>query len=262
MEWVVGQWVEWSGRAWKVIEPHRDGVSLEFQDGTGALQWVGEYCTEQPKPFAWQVGKTYKTTLEGVTATITKLDDGILHGTTDSHVRLPWSWSDKTGLLCRLESRTELCHLLPFLADEPSEPEATLTERYTLEHDGGPWWLLRDNQRGQVLPFATREFAEHALALAKSGEGLLGWKAEEVQEWDEPAPSTQIKSRYHRTIQGVTLDLYDLAAPYGVTGHAEFHAMKKLIMAGNRGYKDRDQDLAEAIVSIKRARELAKGGGQ
>ena len=261
MEWVVGQWVEWSGRAWKVIEPHRDGVSLEFQDGTGALQWVGEYCTEQPKPFAWQVGKTYRTTLEGVTAIVVSA----------SPVSFGVQMSDKPGTVCvdrqtgqiiGMESRSDQPHLLPFLADEPSEPEATLTERYTLEHDGEPWWMLRDNQRGQVLPFATRELAEHALALAKSGEGLLGWKAEEVQEWDEPAPSTQIKSRYHRTIKGVTIDLYDIAAAYGVTGHAEFHAMKKLIMAGNRGYKDRDQDLAEAIVSIKRARELAKGGGQ
>jgi hypothetical protein len=59
------------------------------------------------------------------------------------------------------------------------------------------------------------------------------------------------KSRYHRTIKGATVDLYDIAEAYGVESHRLFHAIKKLMLAGKRGHKDRETDLREAIVSIQ-----------
>ena len=255
MEWVVGQWVEWSGRAWKVIEPHRDGVSLEFQDGTGALQWVGEYCTEQPKPFAWQVGKTYKTTLEGVTATITKLDDGILHGTTDSHVRLPWSWSDKTGLLCRLESRTELCHLLPFLADDPSEPEPTLTERYTVEQSGDRWRVM-DHQTGMAAGgFSTASLAESAMEVMKGGDMDWIWsKADAATQPPQPDPINPPHYRDHPS--GIECIQVAEHMPYCLG-----NAIKYLWRAGKKG--DAVEDLKKAAWYVNREIErLTKGGAE
>ena len=54
-----------------------------------------------------------------------------------------------------------------------------------------------------------------------------------------------------------TIDVYDVLTAYGVTCPAVAHAVKKLLMAGERGYKDRRTDLAEAIASIHRAIELS-----
>lgn len=73
----------------------------------------------------------------------------------------------------------------------------------------------------------------------------------------EPQPTT---SRYHRTINGATFDLYDVAEAYGLESHRIFHAVKKLVMAGRRGHKDREQDLREAIVSIESELQKMKGG--
>ena len=69
---------------------------------------------------------------------------------------------------------------------------------------------------------------------------------------------TGLPSRYHRRIKGAVVDLYDVAAAYGVTCNARFHAMKKIAMAGQRGVKGVVQDLEEAAASIARAIELAK----
>ena len=54
-----------------------------------------------------------------------------------------------------------------------------------------------------------------------------------------------------------TIDVYDVLTAYGVTCPAVAHAVKKLLMAGERGHKDRRTDLAEAIASIHRAIELS-----
>lgn len=73
----------------------------------------------------------------------------------------------------------------------------------------------------------------------------------------EPQPTT---SSYHRTIHGVTLDIYDVAEAYEIDSHRVFHAVKKLVLAGRRGHEDREQDLREAIVSIESELKKTKGG--
>ena len=88
---------------------------------------------------------------------------------------------------------------------------------------------------------------EARAALEKVNSGLC----------DEPQHTP---SRYHRTINGATLDLYDVAEAYGLESHRIFHAVKKLVMAGRRGHKDREQDLREAIVSIESELQKMKGG--
>lgn len=63
-------------------------------------------------------------------------------------------------------------------------------------------------------------------------------------------------SKYKRTVKGVTIDIYDVLKTFEVHNPAVQHAIKKLLMKGNRGHKDYIKDLGEAIVSIHRAIQL------
>lgn len=59
-------------------------------------------------------------------------------------------------------------------------------------------------------------------------------------------------SKYHKTIKGVTIDVYDVLRAFEVTSPAIQHAVKKLLMPGTRGHKDQLQDVQEAAQSIQR----------
>lgn len=64
-------------------------------------------------------------------------------------------------------------------------------------------------------------------------------------------------SHYHKPTNGVdSVDVYWVLNSWGVDCHATGHAIKKLLNAGQRGAKDKRQDLQEAIDSIQRAIEL------
>jgi hypothetical protein len=52
------------------------------------------------------------------------------------------------------------------------------------------------------------------------------------------------------------VDVYDVLKAFNVTCPATAHAIKKLLAAGERGHKDKETDLNEAISSIRRAIEL------
>jgi hypothetical protein len=58
------------------------------------------------------------------------------------------------------------------------------------------------------------------------------------------------------TLDGLKIDVYDVLKAFNVTNPATQHAIKKLLASGQRGYKDTQQDLDEAIQSIQRAKEL------
>lgn len=66
-------------------------------------------------------------------------------------------------------------------------------------------------------------------------------------------------NKYSRVIGTVkvSVDVYDIAEAYELTP-ALSHALKKILVAGQRGHKDRDTDLAEAIQAIERERELSR----
>jgi len=66
-------------------------------------------------------------------------------------------------------------------------------------------------------------------------------------------------SKYHRTIKGAQIDVYDVIVAYGVTCPALAHALKKMLMPGQRHAKTFEQDIDEAIASLQRAKELAAG---
>lgn len=71
-------------------------------------------------------------------------------------------------------------------------------------------------------------------------------------------------NKYHRTITGidgqrVTVDVYAVLVAFDVTCPAIAHAVKKLLAPGQRGHKDKGQDLREAVQSIERAAQMVVG---
>ena len=71
---------------------------------------------------------------------------------------------------------------------------------------------------------------------------------------------TDKPNKYERKLPGVlaeyVIDVYDVLAMFGVTCPATAHAVKKLLMPGQRGAKTATQDLREAIQAIERAIQL------
>lgn len=63
-------------------------------------------------------------------------------------------------------------------------------------------------------------------------------------------------SKYRRKVPSTNVDVYDILKAFNVVNPATQHAIKKLLCAGDRGYKDKVQDLKEALASIERAIEL------
>ena len=55
------------------------------------------------------------------------------------------------------------------------------------------------------------------------------------------------------------VDVYAVLKAFGVTCPATQHAIKKLLMPGQRGGKNTKTDLMEALSSIERAIEIAEG---
>ena len=66
----------------------------------------------------------------------------------------------------------------------------------------------------------------------------------------------KLESKYSRRIGKEVVDVYDVLMVFNVTNPATQHAIKKLLMPGNRGHKDKLTDLKEAYQSIARAIEL------
>ena len=55
-------------------------------------------------------------------------------------------------------------------------------------------------------------------------------------------------------------DVYRVLRAFGVTCPALQHAVKKLLMPGQRGSKDKLQDLEEALLSVSEAIAMARAG--
>ena len=88
------------------------------------------------------------------------------------------------------------------------------------------------------------------------------WSIVETRENLESQEQASQKTinKYSREIKrGVYVDVYDVLEAFCVTNPATAHAIKKLLAAGERGYKNAEQDLREAIGSIERAIELENG---
>jgi len=62
-------------------------------------------------------------------------------------------------------------------------------------------------------------------------------------------------SKYSKEFRnGMRYDVYDVLHAFNVTNPAIQHALKKMLCAGTRGYKDFQQDLEEAIEALEKAK--------
>ena len=99
----------------------------------------------------------------------------------------------------------------------------------------------------------------------KAGDGNLWWiHLDNVKKYDmvpgvhypQPTFILTTTNKYVRTISGVDIDVYDILKAWNVTCPATQHAIKKLLMPGQRGSKSKLNDLEEAYAAIQRAIEL------
>lgn len=60
--------------------------------------------------------------------------------------------------------------------------------------------------------------------------------------------------RFH--YKGIQLDPYRIAKVYGITDHAQFSALKKILCAGSRGHKGLLQDISDSICALERWRQM------
>lgn len=75
--------------------------------------------------------------------------------------------------------------------------------------------------------------------------------------WDRLNKSDDSSTnKYKKQIKGVDIDVYDVLVGFDVKNPAVQHAIKKMLCAGQRGYKTEEQDINEAIQSLGRAKEL------
>lgn len=81
----------------------------------------------------------------------------------------------------------------------------------------------------------------------------------EEEEAMTPVADAPKRSKYHVEIKTmVWVDVYDVLIAYNVTNPADAHAIKKMLMPGQRGAKSAAQDREEAIASLVRAGELER----
>jgi hypothetical protein len=65
-------------------------------------------------------------------------------------------------------------------------------------------------------------------------------------------------SKYLRPCPYDTIDIYRVLQIYEVTDPCIQHAVKKLLCAGKRGYKEVEKDVEEAIQSLQRWEEMRR----
>ena len=65
-------------------------------------------------------------------------------------------------------------------------------------------------------------------------------------------------SHYFKKTPYEFIDVYRVLELFNVTNPSIAHAVKKLLVAGNRGHKDLEKDVQEAIDSLLRWQEMRK----
>lgn len=61
---------------------------------------------------------------------------------------------------------------------------------------------------------------------------------------------------YRFTYKGIKLDPYRIAKIFGMTSPILFTVLKKILVCGNRGYKDYRQDVQDCINALTRELEM------
>ncbi len=91
-----------------------------------------------------------------------------------------------------------------------------------------------------------------------------------MQEWERGLAERPIKQKieeipvakpdagahYRFQYKGINLDPFRISAIYGITNFAQLTVLKKVLCAGNRGYKDTVQDIDDCICALERWKEM------
>lgn len=65
-------------------------------------------------------------------------------------------------------------------------------------------------------------------------------------------------SHYHKPCPYEYVDVYRVLTMWNVTDPCLQHAIKKLLVAGDRGFKNIEKDVHEAIVTLTRWQDMRK----
>lgn len=75
--------------------------------------------------------------------------------------------------------------------------------------------------------------------------------------WEAAMEEQPTPNKYQKRLRNnIAIDVYDVLDAFKVENPAVQHAIKKMLCAGQRGYKDYEQDLDEAIQSLERAKDF------
>lgn len=222
----------------------------------------------------WQVGKTYKTTLAGVTATVREVDGDRIAGDRSDNGIPNWHWSAETGQFCCFEGDPTRPHLTTELADEPQvEP----SPRFTVVRRGEKWGVSDLQRPGMHAPFGTHTRACWACdeMTDVGGDNGYGFVYDEPSESDieavlsdpvvsddgsdEPQPVDVINAPPHYNQGDIEcIDAIQAAlSPEEFRGHLRACALKYLWRCNHKGGRE---DLLKAEWYLKRLnREMIRG---
>lgn len=125
--------------------------------------------------------------------------------------------------------------------------------KYYCTRDGRKVGPARKDDNDRRLPWCIPSGSgEHW--YDNDGVSCILMSADIIAEW---AAQPATPNKYARTINGATVDVYDILRAFNVTCPATQHAVKKLLMPGQRGGKSVTQDLREALASVQRAIDMA-----
>lgn len=77
------------------------------------------------------------------------------------------------------------------------------------------------------------------------------------EDWEVVIEQNDLPNKYQKRLRNnIAIDVYDVLDAFKVDNPATAHAIKKMLCAGQRGYKDYEQDIDEAIASLERAKDF------
>lgn len=93
---------------------------------------------------------------------------------------------------------------------------------------------------------------EEAWEMAERRMDIIGQNGPTGEHYEQ-------SNKYQREIKpGVFVDVYDVLKAFKVECPALQHLIKKALACGQRGHKDKLEDLDDIVISAKRARELGR----
>lgn len=135
---------------------------------------------------------------------------------------------------------------------------------WQVSQDEKTWMVVTRDEAASGMYKFTRFFhplsVDEQAAMTDATIGVKGLLPDhDIIRTDEVAKASIDKaphSHYHKYLPTVHLDIYRVLVAFGVTDPCIAHAVKKLLVPGQRGSKTVDQDIKEAISSLTRWQEM------